>query len=113
MARGWPSRSISNGPRPGREGGGAGQHIKEPPRGPMLGREGQRQEGRGMEVEQDIYSVTTFYANNVLARRVLTISLEAHDWYEFERTLVYQELMKYLDNLETRSIPQKKKSAGD
>lgn len=61
----------------------------------------------------DFYSVATFYANNVPAERVLTISLEFRDWCEFERTSVYQQLMKYLDNLETRSNPQKMKQAGD
>lgn len=61
----------------------------------------------------DVYSFATLYAGNVPRYRALRISLEYHDWCEFERSPVYRELMDYLHTLETRSTPWKMKQGVD
>ena len=44
----------------------------------------------------------TLYADSEPYLQELRISLTPHDWYEFQKQPFYQELTKYLDNLQTQ-----------
>ena len=46
------------------------------------------------------YEIITLYADNVPHRKGLMISLEYPDWCEFEKTLLYRDLIEHLEHLE-------------
>lgn len=63
---------------------------------------------RSLELEKKVYRgksrsarITIQYADNEIAQAEVRFCLSSHDWYEIQEKPFYQELMQYLDSLET------------
>lgn len=52
-------------------------------------------------MEREIFTKSISYADNIVSRIELLISLPPHDWYIFENQPFYQELIDFLHNIQT------------
>ena len=54
-----------------------------------------------VKMEREIFTKSISYADNIVSRIELLISLPPHDWYIFENQPFYQELIDFLHNIQT------------
>lgn len=59
-------------------------------------------------MEREIFTKSISYADNIVSRIELLISLPPHDWYIFENQPFYQELIDFLHNIQTQERKEEK-----